>query len=152
MAKLTPFVFQKMTEHDIDEVNDIEQKAHYHPWTKKLLIEAIQHYQCWSLFNNQQLIGYGILKVVLNEAELLNITISPTSQGKGIGKYLLQKLMHEAKKLNADECFLEVRESNHNAYKLYERFGFNEIGRRPNYYPSEKGYEDALIMAYLLNA
>ena len=49
------------------------------------------------------------------------------------------------------ECFLEVRASNHSAYRLYERYGFNEIGRRRNYYPAAGGgSEDALVMACTL--
>lgn len=150
MAELTNLLFREMTEIDLNDVNHIEQQAHYHPWTKSLLNEAIHHYQCWILLHNQQIIGYGILKIVLNEAELLNIAITPQQQNCGYGKYLLTQLMQVAKKLGADECFLEVRESNHTAYKLYENFGFNEMGRRPNYYPTKQGYEDALIMGCLL--
>jgi len=45
------------------------------------------------------------------------------------------------------ECFLEVRASNQSAYRLYERYGFNEIGRRRDYYPVAGGREDALVMA-----
>lgn len=150
MAELTNLLFREMTEIDINDVNKIEQKAHYHPWSETLIKEAIHHYRCWVLQQNQQIIGYGILKIVLNEAELLNIAITPDQQGNGFGKYLLAHLMQKAKKLGADECFLEVRESNLAAYRLYESFGFNEIGRRPNYYPAKQGYEDALIMGCLL--
>ena len=52
--------------------------------------------------------------------------------------------------MGAEVTFLEVRASNHTASRLYERFGFNEIGRRPNYYPAVGGREDALVMAYSL--
>ena len=48
------------------------------------------------------------------------------------------------------ECFLEVRASNTSAYRLYERYGFNEVGRRRGYYPSAEGREDALVMACTL--
>ncbi|MCG9958445.1 ribosomal-protein-alanine N-acetyltransferase, partial [Pseudomonas aeruginosa] len=50
----------------------------------------------------------------------------------------------------ARECFLEVRASNQAAYRLYERYGFNEIGRRRDYYPAVGGREDALVMACTL--
>ncbi|MNE24719.1 ribosomal-protein-alanine N-acetyltransferase [compost metagenome] len=58
--------------------------------------------------------------------------------------------MSRAYQLNARECFLEVRASNQPAYRLYERFGFNEIGRRRDYYPAVGGREDALVMACTL--
>lgn len=148
---ITSFTFQKMTLEDVDNVNNIEQIAHYHPWSKSLLADAVTNYQCWLLLNKQHVIGYGMLKVIAGEAELLNIAIHPTEQNKGLGKILLQHLMQEAEKSDASECFLEVRESNLSAYRLYEHYGFNEIGRRANYYPTPQGHEDALIMACILN-
>jgi ribosomal-protein-alanine N-acetyltransferase len=56
-------------------------------------------------------------------------------------------IMSRAYALNGRECFLEVRSSNQSAYRLYERYGFNEIGRRRDYYPAVGGREDALVMA-----
>ncbi|MOA65737.1 ribosomal-protein-alanine N-acetyltransferase [compost metagenome] len=58
--------------------------------------------------------------------------------------------MQSAREQNAVECFLEVRESNQSAYRLYERYGFNEVGRRRGYYPAVDGREDALVMACTL--
>ncbi|QQP87096.1 ribosomal protein S18-alanine N-acetyltransferase [Entomomonas asaccharolytica] len=142
--------FRKMTIEDVDVVYHIEQQAHYHPWSKNIIKDAVSSYQCWLLFNQQQLAGYGFLKIIVDEAELLNIAINPPQQNKGLGKLLLDHLMKETEQLGAKECFLEVRESNLNAYHLYESYGFNEIGRRTNYYPTAKGHEDALIMAYLI--
>lgn len=150
MASLSPIIFRPMSLADVTTVHSIEQAAHYHPWTQKLLTEAVAHYHCWLLVEQQQILGYGILKVVADEAEILNIAITPAHQGKGLGKQLLAKLMLEAEQLKAQECFLEVRESNTHAYRLYEQFGFNEVGRRANYYPAPQGYEDALIMVYSL--
>ncbi|MCY1556754.1 Ribosomal-protein-alanine acetyltransferase [compost metagenome] len=63
---------------------------------------------------------------------------------------LLERLMQRAMQLKAGECFLEVRASNQSAYRLYERYGFNEIGRRRDYYPAVGGREDALVMACTL--
>ena len=78
---------------------------------------------------------------------MLNITIKPESQGNGYGLALLDHLMQQAKARDAEVTFLEVRESNQSAARLYERYGFNEIGRRKNYYPAVGGREDALVMA-----
>ena len=58
--------------------------------------------------------------------------------------------MKRAYALNGRECFLEVRASNQSAYRLYERYGFNEVGRRRDYYPLAGGREDALVMACTL--
>lgn len=148
MASLTHLKFRKMTLADLALVNQLENAAHYHPWSKKLLADAINSYACWILLEHQQIVGYAILKIVLDEAELLNIVIAPAQQGRGLGKVLLTKIIQEAQQLGAKDCFLEVRESNSQAYQLYERFGFNEIARRANYYPTPQGFEDALIMVY----
>jgi ribosomal-protein-alanine N-acetyltransferase len=58
--------------------------------------------------------------------------------------------MSRAHAANARECFLEVRDSNTAAFRFYERYGFNEIGRRRDYYPAVGGREDAVVMACTL--
>lgn len=150
MTKTPQPIIRKSMASDSLTIRQIEQQAHYHPWSSSLLEDAISNYHCWTLLIENTIVGYGFLKIILDEAELLNIAISPALQGKGFGKYLLSHLLSEAKILKAKECFLEVRESNLTAYHLYENLGFNEIGRRSNYYPSPKGFEDALIMACIL--
>ena len=69
---------------------------------------------------------------------------------RGLGLTLLEHLMSIAYKADARECFLEVRDSNRAAFSLYERYGFNEIGRRRDYYPAVGGREDAVVMACTL--
>ena len=59
-------------------------------------------------------------------------------------------LVQRARERGGRECFLEVRASNTTAYRLYERYGFNEVGRRRAYYPAADGREDALVMACTL--
>jgi ribosomal-protein-alanine N-acetyltransferase len=91
-----------------------------------------------------------VVQIILDEAHLLNITVKPENQGRGLGLTLLEHLMAIAYKADARECFLEVRDSNTAAFKLYERYGFNEIGRRRDYYPAVGGREDAVVMACTL--
>ncbi|PZR75224.1 MAG: ribosomal-protein-alanine N-acetyltransferase, partial [Stutzerimonas stutzeri] len=98
----------------------------------------------------EQQVGHGVINVILDEAHLLNITVKPQSQGRGLGLRLLEHLMQRARERGGRECFLEVRASNAPAYRLYERYGFNEVGRRRAYYPSADGREDALVMACTL--
>jgi len=95
-------------------------------------------------------VGDGVVQIILDEAHLLNITVKPENQGRGLGLTLLEHLMSIAYKADARECFLEVRDSNTAAFKLYERYGFNEIGRRRDYYPAVGGREDAVVMACTL--
>ena len=142
--------FRPMTEADIEAVLKIEYAAFSHPWTRGIFLDSLKSYDCWVMFDGQQQVGHGVINVIIDEAHLLNITIKPESQGRGFGLLLLERLMQRAMELRAGECFLEVRASNQSAYRLYERYGFNEIGRRRDYYPAVGGREDALVMACTL--
>jgi len=142
--------FRPMTETDLDAVLKIEYAAFSHPWTRGIFLDGLKSYEIWLMFEGAQQVGHGVVQVIIDEAHLLNITVKPESQGRGLGLRLLEQLMSRAYALNARECFLELRDSNRSAYRLYERFGFNEIGRRRDYYPAVGGREDALVMACTL--
>ncbi len=142
--------FRPMTEADLDAVLKIEYAAFSHPWTRGIFLDGLKSYEIWLMFEGAQQVGHGVVQVIIDEAHLLNITVKPESQGRGLGLRLLEHLMSRAYQLNARECFLELRDSNRAAYRLYERFGFNEIGRRRDYYPVAGGREDALVMACTL--
>lgn len=83
---------------------------------------------------NNLVIGVGGFWQILEEAHIHLFAIHPQYQGKGLGKFLLGQLLHLAKELGLERATLEVRESNHQALGLYQKFGFQEAGRRPNYY------------------
>lgn len=142
--------FRPMTEADLDEVVQIECAAYSHPWSRKLFHDGLSSYDCWVMFEGERQVGHAILSVIIDEAHLLNITVKPENQGRGLGLELLEHLMTQAYAMNGRECFLEVRDSNQSAYRLYERYGFNEIGRRRDYYPIAGGREDAIVMACTL--
>lgn len=142
--------FRPMTEADLDAVLKIEYAAFSHPWTRGIFLDGLKSYEIWLMFEGEQQVGHGVINVIIDEAHLLNITVKPESQGRGLGLLLLDRLMKRAYEINGRECFLELRASNQSAYRLYERYGFNEIGRRRDYYPAIGGREDALVMACTL--
>jgi ribosomal-protein-alanine N-acetyltransferase len=143
--------FRPMTEADLDLVVSIEQAAFSHPWSRGIFLDSLRSYEPWVMSVDGEQAGHGVINVIIDEAHLLNITVHPRFQGRGLGLALLEHLMRRARELNAGECFLEVRASNQSAYRLYERYGFNEIGRRRDYYPAASGgREDALVMACTL--
>jgi len=142
--------FCRMQESDLATVLDIERSAFSHPWTHKLFLDSLKSHQCWLILSQGEPVGHGIISLVLDEANLLNICIKPQYQGRGLGFALLSKLLDEAREKGAKECFLEVRQSHQGAQRLYDRCGFNEIGRRRDYYPKAGGSEDALVMACTL--
>ena len=139
---------REMLLSDVDQVFAIEQDAYPFPWSKSLFEQAVttNKYAC-VLEINDKIIGYAVLSFVVGEVELLNICISPSQQGKGYANQLLTHLIDFSEQRNNHEMFLEVRVSNASAIHLYEKLGFNEIGRRKNYYPGKQGREDAILMA-----
>ncbi|KYJ86033.1 ribosomal protein S18-alanine N-acetyltransferase, partial [Sulfurovum riftiae] len=116
--------FRPMTAADIETVLKIEYAAFSHPWTRGIFNDALTAYECWVMFEGEQQVGHGVINVILDEAHLLNITVKPQSQGRGLGLRLLEHLMQRARERGGRECFLEVRASNAPAYRLYERYGF----------------------------
>ena len=96
-----------------------------------------------------KVVGYFYAQNIVGEVTLLNIAVDPQVQGKGYGKTLTEFFLTMCENAKAESAWLEVRESNKKAYQLYESAGFNELDRRVNYYPTDKGKEDAIIMSFL---
>jgi ribosomal-protein-alanine N-acetyltransferase len=137
-----------MVEADLAEVARIEAAAYAFPWTLGIFRDCLRAgYHGWVLACAGAIYGYGMLSIAAGEAHLLNLCVDPIRQGEGHGRHLLMRLIDLARWHRAERIFLEVRPSNTVAIKLYHDMGFNEIGRRPNYYPARVGREDALVMA-----
>lgn len=145
-ARLRP-----LAEADLDTVMAIELRAYKFPWSKGIFRDCLRvGYCCWCYENDGLIEGYGVMSVAAGESHILNLTVRPESQGRGIGGRLMKHFLQLARRHNADVAMLEVRPSNHAAIALYQKFGFNEIGVRRNYYPAENGREDALLLALSL--
>ncbi|UTF61741.1 ribosomal protein S18-alanine N-acetyltransferase [Gilvimarinus sp. DA14] len=137
-----------LSETQIDALCKIENRAHSHPWSRKLFADCLHTRQhCILIYVEQTLAGYFVVTSAAGSAELLNVAVDPGQQGKGLAYAALSKLLHKLDGI-ADTLYLEVRESNLPAIALYQKLGFAEVGLRPNYYPANKGREDAVIMAY----
>lgn len=133
---------------DLDAVMDIERRAYPFPWTLGIFRDCLQAgYPSWVMVEGDAILGYGVVSLAAGEAHVLNICIAPEAQGRGLGRRLLRALVRIARGHGAERIFLEVRPSNAPAIALYLSEGFNEIGRRPRYYPAHNGREDAIVMA-----
>ncbi len=131
---------------DVSVVAKIERLVQSHPWSVKQFEEAVSSYQSTVIEQNGQVVGFCILQPVLDEANLLLMAIDQRQQGKGLGFKLLDASVAMLKN-NPVQIFLEVRESNIAAIKLYEKADFHQIDLRKNYYPRPGGgKEHAIIM------
>ncbi|WP_331712016.1 ribosomal protein S18-alanine N-acetyltransferase [Bacillus sp. SJS] len=141
-----------MKVEDIESVYEIETKSFKSPWNKESFYNEVAH----NLFatylvaeNEQRVIGYCGIWLIVDEAQITNIAILPEYRGNGYGELLLRKAMKEAKKRGAKQLSLEVRVSNYPAQSLYKKLGFQPGGIRKQYYTDN--LEDALVMWVMLN-
>jgi [ribosomal protein S18]-alanine N-acetyltransferase len=113
-------------------------------WSKSILSDSISNENGLALgvFDSDILQGYAFGTVIACEAELHNIAIHPVNRRSGLGLYLLKYFLNECRSRESRICWLEVRESNQAAIRLYQNNGFKGCGRRPRYYQDG---EDALV-------
>jgi ribosomal-protein-alanine N-acetyltransferase len=144
--------YAPMTLADLDEVLAVEQSVYPHPWSRGNFVDSLSAgYHAWVLRDQGELAGYFLLMAAVDEAHLLNVSVAKGRQRQGLGHYLLDKVAACARGLAAESILLEVRPSNLRALKVYQRYGFVEIGRRKAYYPAHNGQrEDAIVMRYVL--
>jgi ribosomal-protein-alanine N-acetyltransferase len=146
--------FRRMLYADLQEIILIEHRAYQFCWTEGTFRDCLRagyHCQVLAVPNGGIIQGYGILSAAAGEAHIFNICVRPELQGRGLARRILDHLLDIARAEAATTVFLEVRESNAPALRLYSQAGFGEIGVRPGYYPAPKGRrEDALVMAKAL--
>lgn len=143
--------FRPMNMTDLDAVMVIEPHIYTHPWTRGNFSDSLSSgYSAWVLEKGNEMIGYALLMMVMDEAHLLNLSIAKDYQKQGLGRYLLEHMIQIARNHHAAHMFLEVRPSNISAIALYENMGFNEMAIRRGYYPAATGREDAVLMGLAL--
>lgn len=153
MKNISLCILHQADEQLLQELYAVEINAHAHPWTLDGIRECFAD-NCivTAMYCKHELIGFAVLALIFDEAELFTIGLKRAYQGQGLGTKLLDFTLQEGRKRGAKKCFLEVREHNHAAYALYVSFSFEVTGIRKNYYPPCKGMpaENALTMCALL--
>lgn len=141
--------FRTMRYTDLREVLSIEKRAHEFAWTESILRDCIRAgYRCRVLETPHSFIqSYAVMSAAVGEAHILNLSVRPELQGRGLARRMLDHLLELARSIEVQTVFLEVRPSNSRAVRLYSSAGFCEIGLRLGYYPAIRGREDALVMA-----
>lgn len=137
---------REMYPDDIPEVVSIERLSFSMPWSEASFRSEI--YSRYSVTRvaelNGVIVGYICVKHVADECHLLNLAVHPDYRRRGIARVLLDNVIQELRIEGCRFFYLEVRSSNYAARKLYEKFGFNMVGVRKEYYVNPA--EDAVIM------
>ena len=160
--------FAPMTAADLDAVQAVEAAAYPHPWSRKHFADSLAAGYAAVLLlgeaapgelvhpprtDGRVLLGYLIAMGGVDEAHLLNITVAPAHQRHGWARCLLDALVLWSRGQRAQWLWLEVRQSNQRARRVYERYGFQQVGLRRAYYPAAPtGREDAVVMSLQLDA
>jgi ribosomal-protein-alanine N-acetyltransferase len=138
---------EPMTVDDLRAVHAIERASFFVPWPddayrNEILTNRLATYVVARA--GDEIVGFGGLWVMVDEAHITTFAVDPRWRRRGIGEWMLLGLLDRAEERRAREATLEVRLSNMPARRLYEKYGFRPVGIRPRYY-SDNG-EDALIM------
>lgn len=133
---------------DADALLAIEQRAYSHPWSRGNFIDSLAggHWAWCATLGEGPIRAYWLAMQVLDEVHLLNLAVAPECWGLGLGRGALQHLHQTVAAQGLQDIWLEVRESNLRAQRLYEAADYQTVGRRRGYYPADAGREDALLM------
>lgn len=140
-------VYRSMQLEDIGDIARIEQESFSSPWSEAAFRTELteNHFAKYMIMTrDDDIIGYGGMWLIVDEAHVTNIAVREQYRGQGYGAKLLRELMRTAAWMGALRMTLEVRVSNEIAQNLYRKFGFEPAGVRPGYYSDN--LEDALIM------
>lgn len=145
---------QPMRASDLAEVLLIEEQVYALPWSKGNFVDSLAAgYAAFVLRDGDSgtLLAYFLAMKGAGEMHLLNISVAPEWQGRGLARRMLDALCRLCIEQDCAQLWLEVRHGNARARRVYERYGFAEVGVRPAYYPVRQGpREDAVLMSLTL--
>lgn len=135
-----------MTSEHVQQVASLEKECFSMPWSETAIASELKNpLSLWIVaVDGDVVVGYVGSQSVMGEADMMNLAVRADYRGRGIGNALVCDLIDRLKGERVYSLTLEVRASNDSAINLYNRLGFVQVGRRPNYYSNPK--EDALIL------
>ena len=137
----------KMSIENLKSIKNVLASDFDNFWSYDVLEEELEcdnSYVIVAKVGENTIVGFAGLKVILDEADIMNIVVKKDFRHNGIGSVLLENLINHSKDLNLKTITLEVNENNLSAIRLYDKFSFDKLGIRKNYYD---GKSDAIIMS-----
>ena len=135
----------------LQKILEIEELSFQSPWSVRALKSEIENpvSHLWAVITGKATSGYICFWMFDREIQLMNMAVHPHARGRGLGHYLLKKMIEAGISKGMRQIWLEVRPSNVVAKGLYQSLGFKEAYRRPGYYPDNR--EDAIVMSLNLS-
>lgn len=130
----------------VEQIAQLEKECFSDPWSvQSITYELTNPLSLWLVaVSDGVVMGYIGSQSVLGEADMMNLAVSSKARRQGLGEQLVKELIAQLRQQGVYRLTLEVRVSNEPAIALYQKLGFQQIGRRPRYYHHPQ--EDALIM------
>ena len=147
-----------MSEHDLLEVVEIEEKSGLSRWgwaayyaelqgpNRELMLVAMP--KTSQAVERREIAGYIAARATAGELHINNVAVRDGYRRNGIGYMLLSRAIEQGNRMGVNSAFLEVRSGNSAAQALYKKCGFKPVARRPNYY--SEPLEDAIVMNLIL--
>lgn len=139
-------IIRTMKLEDVPSIATLETVCFSDPWSENSIASELQNRISYWLVaeDDGEIAGYVGSQSVLDGADMMNLAVAPNYRRQGIGEALVRGLVEHLRQKGIIALLLEVRVSNAPAIALYEKMGFQQVGRRPNYYHNPR--EDALIL------
>lgn len=147
MIDITKIETSTMTLNDLEQIKENLQTDFDDFWNFEIFKEELANNNSIYLVlrYENEIVSFGGIKIILDEADIMNIVTKKDKRNQGFAKFLLNKLITIAEEQNCKTITLEVDENNLPAIKLYKDFKFKEVGKRKNYY---KNGNTAILMTY----
>ena len=140
-------IISSMTLNDLEDIKDFLISDFDDFWNYETLKDELNSsFSKYIIVKNSitnSIVGFAVIKVILDEADLMNIVTKKDSRNNGIGSLLLKSIINKCKEENLKYLNLEVNVNNTIAINLYKKYNFEEIGLRKKYYNNT---DDALLM------
>jgi ribosomal-protein-alanine N-acetyltransferase len=138
---------RRATPNDTKAIADREQLIFTDPWSYESILAAITQNgaMCYVALDDQgELLAYLIGRCIMPEGEIYRVATVPEMRKRGIAYRLIDYALKTERGRGLESVFLEVREKNVAARKLYSAYGFTQIGIRKNYYKNPE--DNAILM------
>jgi ribosomal-protein-alanine N-acetyltransferase len=137
---------RRLVNADLGAVERIERRSYPTPWSRSMFASELAKPSsiCLGALEGDELLGYLIISSYVDAWHVMNIAVDPDHRGRGVARALFDRLFELTAGDDARGFTLEVRVSNQEAIRLYDRLGFRSKGVRRAYYTDNR--EDALIM------